>query len=156
MKYLYYSTTQYTWHTISALLTEFSVRSLYSLKTGKSLPKEKVLSLGYGTKLHQMVSIPFWKTSSLPLRSSSLWAWVLRSIWRLFVFDWNTWSHTNVRNGSRAAVANVLNCDNVVSDFGFQSRYYFHFRTIKAWSLLPPSNTSYRTTTVSLQGWLRY
>ena len=27
----------------------------------------------------------------------------------------------------RGVIANVLNCDIVVSEFGLQSRYYFHF-----------------------------
>ena len=44
--------------------------------------------------------------------------------------------------GSRDVVANVLDCDIVVSEFEHQSRYYFHFRTNAPWKtyepLIPP------------------
>ena len=56
----------------------------------------------------------------------------------------------------RGVVANVLDCDFIVSGFEFQSHYYVRFRTNtkrKAWTLLSPCQ-GLNTTTVVLQGLL--
>ena len=59
-----------------------------------------------------------------------------------------------VKSCLRGVVANMLNCDIVVNEFKFESRYYVHFSTytfVKGKNPLIPNDRLYSTTTVILQ-----
>ena len=73
------------------------------------------------------------------------------------------WIRTQFPNrkggSSRGIVANMLNCNIVLSEFELQLCYYIHFQTntlrkgMNSLIIPTPSYGLYSTTTVLLQGW---
>ena len=57
------------------------------------------------------------------------------------------------KSDPRSVVLNIVDCDTVVSEFKFKSRYCVHFRTNTLWKNYEPSDFP-GATTVLLQEWL--
>ena len=70
------------------------------------------------------------------------------------------WFYLAFNGNSRGIVANVLDCDIVVSEFEHHSPYYVHFRTNTLGEgvnpLITPSYGLNSVTTVFKQEWLRH
>ena len=111
---------------INAQLVGFRIRWLYPIHRSKTspLPKKGVL---YDIKLHQMITLHFWRhsgeclTPSLPLLPGPLWLGVVvllgliyssnRSVEKLFVFDENVYKNKLLRNNYTKNIWTYKECN---------------------------------------------